>query len=317
MTPKVSVVVPNFNHAKFLRQRIESVLCQTFKDFELIILDDCSIDGSASIINEYANHPLVAHVLINEVNSKSPFLQWRKGIELAVGEWIWIAESDDFADEDFLEKMLRAAEGKSNVGLIYCDSVVVNDFLVTDQTFASIKNNLCSTKRWSYNYYNNGFDEIENYLLPYGTINNTSAVLFNKAVLTQVNPFDFPFRYIGDKYTFVKVLSQSAISYVSESLNYYRNPFNTKHFSELHYYFFEQFIVFNWVYRNLPVNRKKFFQGYYRNTQSSLFRGWGKVKLNIYLRVFQVNRYLLFLNVVHNLFRPIAGRIRNMIHSKK
>lgn len=50
---KVSVIVPNYNHSKYLKQRIDSILRQTFHDFELIILDDYSNDGSRSIIDEY------------------------------------------------------------------------------------------------------------------------------------------------------------------------------------------------------------------------------------------------------------------------
>jgi len=250
---------------------------------------------------------------MNKFNSGSPFTQWKKGIELAKGEWIWIAESDDYADEYFLTKMLQTVEGKVDIGLVYCDSIVVNEFQVTSQTFASMKNDRHFTKRWSSNYYNSGNDEIENYLLPYGTINNTSAVMFKKAILMEIDPFDYPFRYIGDKYVFTKVLSRSAISYLSESLNYYRNPFNTKHVDVIDYYFLEQFIIYDWVYRNLTVDRKKFFEGFYKNTRSSLFRGWSKERLNIYARVFKVNRYLFFLNVVDNILRPLSERIQNMI----
>ena len=57
--PTVSVIIPNYNHARFLRQRIESVLRQTYQDFEVILLDDCSTDDSRSILSEYANDPRV------------------------------------------------------------------------------------------------------------------------------------------------------------------------------------------------------------------------------------------------------------------
>jgi glycosyltransferase involved in cell wall biosynthesis len=55
--PKVSVIVPNYNHARFLRLRLDSIFGQPFQDFELTVLDDCSTDASRSIISEYANNP--------------------------------------------------------------------------------------------------------------------------------------------------------------------------------------------------------------------------------------------------------------------
>ena len=93
--PLVSVVIPNYNHGKYLRERIDSVLAQSFQDFEIIILDDKSTDDSLSIINEYKDNPHVAHIIVNEQNTGNPFIQWEHGISLAQGEYIWIAESDD------------------------------------------------------------------------------------------------------------------------------------------------------------------------------------------------------------------------------
>ena len=109
MTPTVSVIVPNYNHAPYLKQRMESILGQTYQDFELILLDDCSTDGSRTILEGYRDNPHVTHLVYNETNSGSAFRQWKKGIELAQGEWIWIAESDDYCEPSFLEEMLAAA----------------------------------------------------------------------------------------------------------------------------------------------------------------------------------------------------------------
>lgn len=106
--PKVSVIVPNFNHARFLKQRIDSILNQTFQDFEMILLDDCSTDDSREILLSYKNNPHVSHIVFNDENSGSAFKQWDKGIQLAQGEWIWIAESDDWAENTFLEVMLHS-----------------------------------------------------------------------------------------------------------------------------------------------------------------------------------------------------------------
>lgn len=118
--PTVSVIVPNYNHAPYLRQRMESILGQTFQDFEVIIVDDCSLDDSREVIESYRNHPKVSQIVYNEENSGSAFRQWVKGIALAKGEWIWVAESDDWAEPNFLETMMRAVTENPSSGLAYC-----------------------------------------------------------------------------------------------------------------------------------------------------------------------------------------------------
>lgn len=307
MAQKVSVIIPNYNHADHLQQRIETVLDQTFRDFEVIILDDRSTDGSKEVIEKYRDHPAVTHVVYNDVNSGNPFLQWKKGIDLAKGEWIWIAESDDYADKHFLEKLLTELGDRKDVGLIYCDSYIVSGNTPAG-SFAPIKNAKFGTDRWSKNHFNNGLSEIEGYLLPEGTINNSSAVLFNRKVLIEANPFDLNLRYIGDKYAFVKVLAQSDIVYVKDVLNYYRDPFNTKHADRFILYFYEQFLVFDWAYRNLRIKDKvKFFNGFHANTRNSLFRGWSKSKVAIYKKLFDRNPRLLIKSIVYNFLAPMVS----------
>ena len=73
--PNVSVIVPNYNHEQYLQQRIESIVNQTYQDFELILLDDFSTDNSRDILNLYRNHPKVSKIVFNEKNSGSPFKQ--------------------------------------------------------------------------------------------------------------------------------------------------------------------------------------------------------------------------------------------------
>ena len=60
--PKVSVIIPNFNHAKYLKERIESVLYQTYQDFEVILMDDCSTDDSRKVLDQYRSHPKVTQL---------------------------------------------------------------------------------------------------------------------------------------------------------------------------------------------------------------------------------------------------------------
>ena len=81
-------------------------------DLELIILDDASTDNSKEIIERYRRQERVTHIIYNEVNSGSAFRQWRTGISLAKGDWVWIAESDDYCSSAFLETLLTGMEGQ-------------------------------------------------------------------------------------------------------------------------------------------------------------------------------------------------------------
>lgn len=72
-SPLISVIIPNFNHARFLDERIQSVLYQTYQNFEVIIVDDKSTDNSLEVIDKYKDNPHVTQVVVNEENSSSPF----------------------------------------------------------------------------------------------------------------------------------------------------------------------------------------------------------------------------------------------------
>ncbi|MEN3931049.1 glycosyltransferase [Microvirga sp. W0021] len=102
--PLVSVIIPNFNHARFLSQRLDCIINQSYKNIEIIVLDDTSTDNSLEVIGEYQKkYSSLITLIANEHNSGNIFKQWRKGIEQASGELIWICESDDFADPEFLK----------------------------------------------------------------------------------------------------------------------------------------------------------------------------------------------------------------------
>ncbi|MEY3049953.1 MAG: hypothetical protein RL365_1991, partial [Bacteroidota bacterium] len=121
--PLVSVIIPNYNHAPYLQERIDSVLNQTYRDFEVIVLDDCSSDNSREIIERYRGYEKISHIEYNSVNSGSTFKQWQKGLVFAKGEWIWIAESDDVAHPDFLLKCLSSVQ---ELDLVFCKSTIIN-----------------------------------------------------------------------------------------------------------------------------------------------------------------------------------------------
>jgi glycosyltransferase involved in cell wall biosynthesis len=218
--PKVSIVVPNYNHARFLRRRVESVLLQTFQDFEVILLDDCSTDDSRSILSQYADDPRV-RIEFNEVNSGSPFKQWNKGVELALGEYVWIAESDDYADERLLEKLVARLDAEPIAALAYCRSWGVSLDGRPDGFVNSFESGE-EQNRWAADYCVDGLAECRNYLARCNTIPNASAVVFRRAVYQQVGGADESLRLCGDWKLWAAMALTGKVVYSAEPLNYYR-----------------------------------------------------------------------------------------------
>jgi glycosyltransferase involved in cell wall biosynthesis len=115
---KISVIVNMFNTEKYLRRCLDSILSQTFTDFELILVDDCSTDKSPEICEEYAKKDGRIKVIHNERNIGCP--QARKaGLDLSSGDYILFADSDDWLENNMLELMYGKAVS-DDLDLVYC-----------------------------------------------------------------------------------------------------------------------------------------------------------------------------------------------------
>lgn len=217
----VSVIIPNYNHGHFLEQRIESVLGQTFQDFELIILDDASSDNSCQVIERYRHHPKVSHIVYNRRNSGSPFRQWNKGIRLAKGKYIWVAESDDYCKTNFLEVLIESLEQNPSVGIAYCKSAFTDAagrFLYDDaERNSCFENNL-----WHQYFIANGKQIIENFLYKLNIIPNASAAVFRKSVFEQAGRAPVCMRQCGDWHLWIRMLGLSNLAYTAQQLNFFR-----------------------------------------------------------------------------------------------
>jgi glycosyltransferase involved in cell wall biosynthesis len=216
----VSVIVPNYNHARFLPKRIGSILEQTYRDFELILLDDCSTDDSQDILTSYGANPRV-RIRFNERNSGSTFKQWNKGVRMAHGEYIWIAESDDYADERFLERLVAVLEGDSAIAFAYCRSLAVTE---DDQVNGFVDSYLedLDGQRWNASYIGDGDEECRNYFVVCNTVPNASAVVFRKDIYDGVGGADETLRACGDWKLWANMAHTRKVAYLAEPLNYYR-----------------------------------------------------------------------------------------------
>jgi glycosyltransferase involved in cell wall biosynthesis len=214
------VIVPNYNHAPYLAQRIDSVLRQTYNDFEVIILDDASSDESMAIIERYAHDGRV-RIQANTVNSGSACRQWNRGIREARGEYVWIAESDDFADLRFLETLVARLDACPNAGLAYCDSyrVSAGGEILSRQSDYYRRNDAA---RWKTDFERPGYEEVRDHLMFWNTIPNASAVLVRKGIYERVGGAPEDLRLCGDWLTWIKILLISDLVYVAAPLNSFR-----------------------------------------------------------------------------------------------
>ncbi len=219
--PKVSVIVPNYNHTPYLLQRIESILNQTYQDFELILLDDCSTDNSVEILKQYENHPKVSHLIINEQNSGNTFKQWDKGVQLAVGEWIWIAESDDWAESFMLEKLVDGFNSSNNIVISFCQSKRINAEGEETGDWKDWTDEF-NTTLFNQDFTAPGKEYISRYLVKKNTIPNASAVVFRKQAYFQVKGVDKDIRYVSDWLLWLKLLLVGDIAFTAYPYNNFR-----------------------------------------------------------------------------------------------
>lgn len=215
--PFVSVIVPNYNHARYLDQRIQSILNQTYQNFELILLDDKSSDNSIEVINKYRDNPHVARIVVNEENSGSTFIQWNKGFELAKGEIIWIAESDDYCEPQLLECLVKEYVSLPGCVVAYCSSQYVDS-----------ENNLIKTKmdgdKPMYCYSGPKFIEQK---LAFGcAIWNASSAIFSKAAALSLDRQYQDYKACGDRLFWMEMAEKGNIVHVNQKLNYFRQHQN-------------------------------------------------------------------------------------------
>jgi len=223
-SPLVSVIIPNYNHARFLINRIESVLNQSFQDFEVIILDDCSVDKSFDIINSYMGHPKIAEIIRNNKNSGSTFKQWNKGINYARGKYIWFAESDDVCELNFLERLISIIELNNKIDLIYCQSKIIDeDGLLNQFEGCNSSPNKKINDLFNSDFCLCGIEFIEKYLISGSLIPNASSVVIRKSRMVEIGGANEDMRLFGDWLTWIRLLSyNSYIYYVNEQLSSFR-----------------------------------------------------------------------------------------------
>lgn len=220
---KVSVIIPNYNYANYLIERIDSILMQTYPIYELIILDDCSTDNSVEVIEEKIKtiKDIKVQFIKNETNSGGVFKQWKKGFDVATGDYIWIAEADDSAENNFVEELIKPFDDKDMV-LSYCESARIDGDNNLIREKSDDLYDMCRTGEWNKSYIWTGREENIYHLSVTNTILNVSSVMWKKKDYTDIFAKAGEFKVAGDWYIYYNILKDGKISWNSKPLNYYR-----------------------------------------------------------------------------------------------
>lgn len=223
---RVSVIVPNFNYATLLAERIETIATQSYPVYEILVLDDASTDDSVEVARARLQKlSIPCRLICNEDNSGSVFRQWLRGVEAASGEYVWIAEADDLSEPGFLAEVMKGFDDE-DVVMSYCQSkqmssdgrILANDYLdyVSD----------ISVDRWQSAYVQDGLTEIRQSFAVKNPVPNVSAVAFRREALLDVLRTHVEeiaaFRVAGDWLAYALLLERGKIAYSPVARNLHR-----------------------------------------------------------------------------------------------
>lgn len=284
--PLISVIVPNYNHEAYLRERLESIYNQTYKHYEVILLDDCSTDNSRNILLEYRDkYPKITRVYLNDVNGKNVFKQWEKGLRLAKGDLIWIAESDDYCEHYFLEKIVPTFCDDANL-LSFCRT----DFIKNGEKIYSTEEYLADIKTydWNKSFATTAHHIVKNAFAIKNIIPNVSSVIFRKrnCLNNDLQKLLKSLKLCGDWVFYLDTIKGGVVSYVKDVTNFYRiheNSTSLRVQKESRYYkeheIIAKFIIHNYKIseneiRYLYERLKEHFYNFFGGTEESQLREW-------------------------------------------
>ena len=205
--PNVSICIPSYNCGAFIGKAIQSVLDQTYQDFEIIVIDDCSTDNSEEVVKSFKDPRI--KFFKNEKNL-GMVPNTNKALKLASGEFVGVLHPDDYYAPKMIETTLKAFSENPEVGFIYSSYVVVDK---DDKIVTKIK--LCDCNKTFKSKEEFKKLAIKNYAPP-------SAVLFRKKCYEDVGPLDEEFPYPHDWNMWLRISLKYDSARLSDYLSYYR-----------------------------------------------------------------------------------------------
>jgi hypothetical protein len=208
MTPRVTFLVPCYNYGRYLAQALDSLLSQTLRDLELIVIDDGSQDDSMAVLTRYSDEPRV-RVLHHEKN-KGHIYSYNEGLALARGKYIGILSADDYCQRsDAVARQVNLFEGYPQVGMVY-----------SAHTMLEPDGRQITVAPLPQDCVRNGLDEFRSLL--WGNYILHSGTLLRREVQEALGPYDPALPQSGDWDLWLRASAAHDVGYIAEPLYVYR-----------------------------------------------------------------------------------------------
>jgi glycosyltransferase involved in cell wall biosynthesis len=206
--PKVSVVIPTYNRAHFLPETIQSVLAQSFQDFEIIVVDDGSVDSTKEVVDSFQDRRISYIYQENQGGSAAR----NTGIKASSGEYIVPLDSDDILLKDAIEKGVQTLDSHPEAAFSYGHAHLIDE---RGQVFSILK------QRQKLSYVGKSVDKIEEFLI-LGDYVPGCTIMIRRKCLFDVGLFDPTFPGSQDYELVVRLTRKYPIAYIAEPLAKYR-----------------------------------------------------------------------------------------------
>lgn len=210
--PKISVLIPAYNHGSYLRDTIESVLNQTFTDFELLISDDFSTDDTADIIRSYSDDRIIPFFFSKNIGTVRSL---NRLLDAATGEYIAVLGSDDLWIENKLKQQLEVLENNSSLAACFSYATIIdmNSKPITDEKLFPVN---------IFNLENAHKSSMLKTLFDTGNHLCHSSVLMRKSVHDKIGKYNVAYRQLHDFDLWVRLLIKYEIHIIESPLVKYR-----------------------------------------------------------------------------------------------
>ena len=185
------------------------------KNFEIILLDDCSTDNSRAIIESYKSNSHISHCIFNKHNTGNTFIQWEKGISLAKGEYVRIAESDDSCSKLFLSELISLLDSHSDAVLAFSHTYLI------DSNGRHLKINWHRKSNGKI-LTHDGKQFARQVMTRQNYISNASMVVFRRSIFYKVPKYFQQYKSCGDWLFWTYICTQGKVIEVCKKLNYFR-----------------------------------------------------------------------------------------------